>query len=130
MLEDQQDIGFQIADAQRERGSRRSLAFPEGVSSHTKIAAPDAVESNAMKVAEVETPPGIKFADVKDCPPGSKIADVKPSLGTRVARPPMLSLTGDFRLPIKLSGEDSKSRQSIGLKLSTMNPGLRLGRRR
>lgn len=144
-------MDYQIADAQQ-RGAPRALSFPEGIGSHTKIAVPDAVECNELKIAGVETPPGLKFGDVTDCPPGSKIADVevppglkvgdvrdcppgskiaemKAALGVKVARPAMTSLTGDFRLPLQLnSTADPGIRQKVDQKLHLMNPGPRLRR--
>jgi hypothetical protein len=141
-------MDYQIADAQR-RGAPRALAFPEGVGSHTKIAVLDAVECNELKIAGVETPPGLKFGDVsdcppgskvaemevppglkvgdvRDCPPGSKIAEMKAALGVKVARPSMISLTGDFRLPMQLNAtSDPEVRQKVYQKLHLMNPGPR-----
>lgn len=108
---------YQIADEQRvasagrERNFRRSLAFPEGVSSHTKIAVPDPIEASEMKIAAPEQPPGLKVA----CPEEKR---------TRVATPPGLSVNGDFRRPIQLSSGGAKARHSVGLKLysGSVNP--------
>lgn len=113
----EQEMDYQIADDQRAAAPvaaaefRRSLAFPEGLSSHTKIAVPDPIEANNMKIAAPEQPPGLKVA----CPDEKR---------TRVATPPGLSTTGDFRRPIKLSSGGSQARQSVGLKLynGSVNP--------
>ncbi len=113
----EQELEYQIADDQRvaaprpESNFRRSLAFPEGVSSHTKIAVPDPIEANDMKIAAPEQPPGLKVA----CPEEKR---------TRVATPPGLSVNGDFRRPIQLSSGGSKARQGVGLRLynGAVNP--------
>lgn len=149
---DETTMEYQIADDQRvaeQRKRPREMAFPEGVGSHTRIAVPDAVECNELKIAGMDTPPGLKFGDVTDCPPGSKIAEVevpiglkvgdvrdcppgskiaemKAAIGVKVARPLMVSATGDFRLPIKINGNaDPDTRQKVYQKLHIMNPGPR-----
>lgn len=118
---DQDDLGYQIADAHAapQRRDPRCMAFVEGQSSHTKIAVPDAIESNTLKVAAPEQPPGIKVAT-----PEQK--------RSKVATPSILSTNGDFRRPIKVSGEDFESRQKIGMKLygSTLNPTFKVRPRR
>lgn len=132
MLSDATDLDYQIADHQRPAASvPRSLAFPEGVSSHTKIAVPDAIEDDHWRVAEVETPPGLKVADLSQYP-GQRVATPPSQPGLRVARPPMISMTGDFRLPIKLSGADPRSTQAAQQKLLLSGPShqtLRAARR-
>lgn len=130
MLEGQADLDYQIADDVRYvvASKPRSLAFPEGLSSHTKVAVPDAIEDEHLRIADVDSPPGVKVADLRDCP-GQKVADVQPAKGLKVAKPAMLSATGDFRLPIKISGENSQSRQAAGLKMRSLSPGPRLRRR-
>lgn len=116
------DLDYQIADGQTVRSGgakfHRSMSFPEGVSSHTRVAVPDAIEANEMKIAGMETPPGIKCAAPE------------PSLGVKVAKPSGMSLTGDFRQTLKVSGGDSKDRRNIGLKLyaGSMNPAIKVTR--
>lgn len=130
MLENGQELDFQIADEVVRTGKPkiRSMAFPEGLSSHTKIAVPDAIEDESLRIADVETPPGLKVADLRDYP-GKKVATFLSQPGLKVAKPAMLSATGDFRLPIKISGEDSKERRAAELKMRALSPGPRLGRR-
>jgi hypothetical protein len=113
-------MDYQIADetSRRRPSAPRCLAFPEGMSSHTKVATPDPIESNAMKVANIEQPPGVKVASPQN-------------QGQKVANPSSVSLTGDFRRPIKVSGGDPEARQKVGLKLyaTSMNPTIKVHRR-
>jgi hypothetical protein len=115
------DMGYQIADEQRGRAAQapRSLAFVEGMSSHTKVAVPDPIESNHLKIAAIEQPPGVK------------VAAPERSRGLKVANPSPVSLTGDWRRPIKVSGGDPEARGKVGLKLyaTSMDPTFKVRRR-
>jgi hypothetical protein len=68
-----------------------------------------------MKIASMEQHPGIK------------IAAPEASRGIKVAKPSGMSVTGDFRQTIRVSGGDSTARRNIGLKLygSSFNPTLK-----
>lgn len=83
----------------------RSVAFVEGVHSHTKIAVPDPVENKTLRIGAPEAKPGIEVA-----------APEQP-IGVRVARPGPFSTNGDFSRPIQVSGENGESRRLIGMKL-------------
>ena len=131
MLDDE-EMGYQIADAHRTESPRvvRTMAFPEGVGSHTKVAAPDPGESHELKIAGMEMPPGDK-CDALEHNPNMKVATPDGRANKKVATPPGISVNGDFRRPIKVSGESSEARQQIGLKLAgtAMNPAYALRKR-
>lgn len=133
MLDEPAEMEYQIADAHRSESPRvvRTMAFPEGVGSHTKVAAPDPGESQELKIAGIEMPPGEK-CDALEHNPNMKIATPDGSSAKKVATPSGISVNGDFRRPIKVSGESAEARQKIGLKLAgtAMNPAYALRKRK
>lgn len=134
MLEESdEEMGYQIADAHRTESPRvvRTMAFPEGMGSHTKVAAPDPGESSELKIAGMDMPLGDK-CDALEHNPNMKIATPDGRAAKKVATPPGLSVNGDFRRPIKVSGESAEARQKIGLKLAgtAMNPAYALRKRK
>ena len=128
MLETEMD--YQIADhgPARNPNFRRCLAFPEGVSSHTKIATPDPIEGTDMKIAGIETPPGIKVVE----PEAKKMKVATHDARVKCAKPSIASVNGDFRRPIQLSGGDARARRDVGMKLytGTVDPTFKVKRRR
>lgn len=144
MLDESEEMGYQIADAHRSESPRvvRTMAFPEGVGSHTKVAAPDPGESQELKIAGMEMPPGEKCDALEHNPnmkvatpdgrASKKIATPDGMAAKKVATPPGISVNGDFCRPIKVSGESAEARQKIGLKLAgtAMNPAYALRQRK
>lgn len=117
VLEDDQE--YLISDVQRSDPKKarfiRSLAFPEGESSHTKVAVPDPLEDGTLKVAVPEQPPGIK------------VASPEREVGKRVAQPSIASKNGDFRRPIQLTGPRGQTDGLVDLKLNkaSLHPMMR-----
>lgn len=111
-----------FSDAQRGHPEEpkfiRSMAFPEGESSHTKVAVPDPLEDGTLKVA------------VPDQPPGLKVAAPEKEIGKRVAQPSMIAKNGDFRRPIQLTGPRGQADGLVDLKLNkaSLNPMMRVRR--
>lgn len=122
VLED--EMGYMISDAQRaaapEEKFVRTMAFPEGESSHTKVAVPDAIEDGTLKVA------------VPDQPPGVKVAAPEKEIGKKVAQPSIASKNGDFRRPIQLTGSPGQGDGLVDLKLnkSSLHPMMGVRKRR
>jgi hypothetical protein len=114
-------MGYIVADAQLGSVPKcvRKLAFVEGTHSETRIATPDAIEDQGMKVGSPEEPPGIK------------VANPEKEIGPKVVTPPGFSVNGDFSRTIKVSGEDGEDRQKVGLKLyaSSMDPTFKVRRK-
>lgn len=121
VLED--DQGYIISDTQRSDPEKakfvRTMAFPEGESSHTKVAVPDPLEDGTLKVAVPEQPPGVK------------VASPEKEVGKKVAQPSIVSKNGDFRRPIQLTGPRGQSDGLVDLKLNkaSLHPMMRPRRR-
>lgn len=126
---------FMIADVQRSQGSAeakfvRTMAFPEGEGSHTKIAVPDEIEDKGLKIGSPEPEPGVRVGSPEP-EPGVRVANPQDQ-GKKVARPSIASTNGDFRRPIQLSGPKGKSDGLVDLKLnrSSLHPMMGVRKRR
>ena len=129
-VQSEEDMGYMIADNQRAQTAApapaeeepfiRTMAFPEGEGSHTKVAVPDEIEDQGLRIGAPEPEPGVK------------IAAPEPEIGKKVARPSIVSKNGDFRRPIQLSGPKGETDALVDLKLNkaSLNPMMKVQRRR